>query len=68
MKLGRTYELLSDVKTLCCDTSLRSGEPIVLVDNQTPNRVRVKRSDGSDHRLKRSAFGVAIGEVGKVVD
>jgi len=66
VKIGKTYTLRSDLRVLCCDILLRAGETVVLLDNKTPNRIRVKISNGQIHNVKRSAFGVSVGEVGEV--
>jgi len=64
VKVGETYTLKDDLKVFCCGVTLRIGELVTVLDNQTPNRVRVKRTDGSIHKVKKSTLERRIEETG----
>ncbi len=50
------YDIENDIKVTCCSAILVKGEIVKFIDKTSPNRVRVKRSNGQYHKVRFSTL------------
>ena len=62
--LDKVYELMEDIKPLCCEHVLKKGTCVQVIRYTSKNRLLIVKKNGSIHKIKRSN----LNRVGKLLE